>query len=120
MCSAASTADQVRETYGRARVVTANNVLAHVDETRSFLSSCGALLDPDGLVIIEVPYLRELLDRLEYDTIYHEHLCYFSVTTLLRLCDVVGLSVIRMDRIPVHGGSLRIYAGWPGAYGRRR
>jgi hypothetical protein len=54
---------------------------------------------------------------LEYDTIYHEHLCYFSVTALLGLCDAVGLSVARVERVPVHGGSLRLYAGLPETYG---
>ena len=58
-----------------------------------------------------MPYLGELLNRLEYDTIYHEHLCYFSVTSIVRLCEEVGLSVVRLDRVPIHGGSLRIYAG---------
>jgi hypothetical protein len=106
-----STARQVRETHGPASAVIGNNVLAHVDETQDFLRGCKKLLKDDGLVIIEVPYLRELLDRLEYDTVYHEHLCYFSVTTLLRVCEAVGLCVVRMDRVPVHGGSLRMYAG---------
>jgi hypothetical protein len=54
---------------------------------------------------------------MEYDTIYHEHLCYFSVSTLMRLCDTVGLSMVRLDHVPVHGGSLRMYAGLPGHYG---
>ena len=106
-----ATAKQVRELYGRAKVVIGNNVLAHVDETRDFLSGCADLLEDGGLVVIEVPYLHDLLDRLEYDTIYHEHLCYFSVTTLMRLCDAVGLCIIRVDHVPVHGGSLRMYAG---------
>jgi hypothetical protein len=58
-----------------------------------------------------------MLERLEYDTVYHEHLCYFSVTSLLRLCEVVGLTVVRVDEVPVHGGSLRMYAGLPEHYG---
>lgn len=106
-----ATARQVRATHGPARVVIGNNVLAHVDDTQDFLLGGKLLLADDGLVIVEVPYLRELLDRLEYDTIYHEHLCYFSVTALLHLCDAVGLSVVRLDHVPVHGGSLRMYAG---------
>lgn len=110
-------AAEIREDYGPAKAVIGNNVLAHVDESRDFLLGCKKLLDEDGLVIIEVPYLRELLDRLEYDTIYHEHLCYFSVSTLMRLCDEVGLSMVRVDRVPVHGGSLRLYAGRPEYYG---
>jgi hypothetical protein len=58
-----------------------------------------------------------MLERLEYDTIYHEHLCYFSVTSLLRLCDAVGLAVVDVDRVAVHGGSLRMYAGLASHYG---
>ena len=110
-------AAEIREDYGPAKAVIGNNVLAHIDDSRDFLLGCKKLLGEDGLVIIEVPYLRELLDRLEYDTIYHEHLCYFSVSTLMRLCDEVGLSMVRVDRVPVHGGSLRLYAGRPDCYG---
>jgi hypothetical protein len=110
-------ARDVRARHGTAKVVIGNNVLAHVDDPRDFLAGCRDLLTPDGLVVIEVPYLRELLERLEYDTVYHEHLCYFSVTTLMRLCDEVGLSLVRVDRVPVHGGSLRMHAGLPAARG---
>jgi hypothetical protein len=110
-------ATEIREDYGVAKAVIGNNVLAHVDESRDFLLGCKELISEDGLVIVEVPYLRELLERLEYDTIYHEHLSYFSVSTLKRLCDEVGLSIVRIDRVPVHGGSLRLYAGRPEYYG---
>jgi hypothetical protein len=106
-----STALQVRETYGPAKAVIGNNVLAHVDDTQDFLRGCKEVIGPDGLVIIEMPYLGDLLDRSEYDTIYHEHLCYFSVNSLIRLCDAVGLSIVEMDHVPIHGGSLRMYAG---------
>jgi SAM-dependent methyltransferase len=104
------TAEALRRSHGEAKAVIANNVLAHVDGTRDFLAGVRTLLAPDGFGIFEVPYLGDLLDRLEYDTVYHEHLCYFSVTTLLRLADAVGLSVRRIDHVPVHGGSLRVYA----------
>jgi len=107
----ASTAQQVRASYGPTKIVIGNNVLAHVDETRDFLQGCKELVEENGLIVIEVPYLRNLLDRLEYDTIYHEHLCYFSVNSLMRLCDAVGLSIVRLNHVPVHGGSLRMYAG---------
>jgi hypothetical protein len=112
-----STAQQIRDSYGCAKAVIGNNVLAHVDDTVDFLAGCKTLLDKEGLVIIEVPYLCDLLDKLEYDTIYHEHLCYFSVNTLLRLCDTVGLCIVRMDHVEVHGGSLRMYAGRTDEYG---
>ena len=95
---------------GPATVILANNVLAHVDEVVDFLAGFARLLKPGGRVIVEVPYLREMLERLEYDTIYHEHLCYFSVTSLTRLFANAGLSLDRVDRVPIHGGSLRVYA----------
>ena len=103
-------AREVRSSHGAARAVIANNVLAHVDDPVDFLAGARELLAPGGRVIVEVPYLRELLDRLEYDTIYHEHLCYFSVGSLLHLCEAAGLALLRADRVPVHGGSLRIVA----------
>jgi len=101
----------LRQTRGEAKAVIGNNVLAHVDDTRGFLAGFRELLADDGLAVIEVPWLGELLDRLEYDTVYHEHLCYFSVSALMRLCDAVGLSVRRIEHVPVHGGSIRMYAG---------
>ncbi len=104
-----SVGEQLRATHQPARAVVANNVLAHVDDPHDFLSGCRELVADDGLITIEVPCVGELLDRLEYDTVYHEHLSYFSVTSLLRLCDRVGLSAVRVDRVPVHGGSLRLY-----------
>ncbi len=103
-------AREMRSAYGSARAVIANNVLAHVDDTLGFLQGCRELVADDGLVIVEVPYLRELVNRLEYDTIYHEHLCYFSVTALASLYRRAGLRIVRVDEVAVHGGSLRVYA----------
>ncbi len=108
------TAADILTDYGLARAVIGNNVLAHIDDPRDFLLGCKKLLARDGLIVIEVPYLRDLLEQVEYDTIYHEHLCYFSVSSLMKLFESVGLSVVKVDRIPVHGGSIRIYAGFPG------
>jgi hypothetical protein len=110
-------AKRVREEMREAKAVIGNNVLAHVDDTRGFLEGFRELLAPDGLGVVEVPYLGELVDRLEYDTVYHEHLCYFSITTLMRLCEGVGLSVRRIDHVPVHGGSIRMYAGRTETFG---
>lgn len=104
-------AEKIRDQYGAAQAVIGNNVLAHVDDTQDFLRGCKLLLASDGLVIIEVPYLKEFVEYIEYDTVYHEHLCYFSITSLVKLCEAVGLSIVRIDEMPVHGGSLRIYAG---------
>jgi hypothetical protein len=104
-----ATAEEVGRTRRPARAVIANNVFAHVDDPADFLEGCRRLVADDGVVTIEVPYVGELLDRLEYDTVYHEHLSYFSVTSVLRLCERVGLRAVRIDRVPVHGGSLRLY-----------
>lgn len=103
--------------YGNARAIIGNNVLAHVDEPKDFLLGCKQMLAGDGLISIEVPYLRDLIDHLEYDTIYHEHLSYFSVTTLMRLCELVGLVLVGIDRVAVHGGSLRMLAGHRETFG---
>jgi hypothetical protein len=75
-----------------------------------FLRGFKALLDDSGLAVCEVPELNEFVERLEYDTVYHEHLSYFSVTSLMRVCEEAGLRVVRVDRVPVHGGSVRMYA----------
>ncbi len=104
------TAPAIRSAYGPAKAVIGNNVLAHVDDTKGFLHGCKMLLADDGFVITEVPYLREFVDKTEFDTVYHEHLCYFGVNSLIRLCDSVGLSIRRIDEVSVHGGSIRMYA----------
>lgn len=105
----AAVASELRAAQGPARAVIGNNVLAHVDDARDFLRGFAALLADDGLGVVEVPYAREMLERLEYDTIYHEHLCYFTVTSLARLAESAGLSIAHVDRVPVHGGSLRVF-----------
>ena len=112
-----STAADVRQVHGEAKAVLANNVLAHVDDPRGFVEGCMHVLNPTGLLVVEVPYLRRLVEKLEYDTIYHEHLCYFSATALARLCEQVDLSIIGAAEVPVHGGSLRLYIGRREHYG---
>ncbi len=102
-------ASEVVKSHGPARAVLANNVLAHVDATVEFLAGCKRLIGPDGCVVIEAPYLMEMLERLEYDTVYHEHLCYFSVTALMRMFAEAGLALERVDRVEIHGGSLRLW-----------
>lgn len=105
---AGDVAAELRAAYGPARAVIANNVLAHVDDPRDFLTGAGALIDERGLVIVEVPYAGEMLSRLEYDTIYHEHLCYFAIGPLSRLAAAAGLRIVAVDHVPVHGGSIRV------------
>jgi SAM-dependent methyltransferase len=93
----------------RADVIHANNVLAHVSDLSGFLLGIGMLLTPDGVAVIEVPYVRELIERVEFDTIYHEHVSYFALTPLHRLMESHGLTIVDVERLEIHGGSLRIF-----------
>lgn len=95
----------------RADVVHAHNVLAHVADLNGFVEGLATLVREDGVIVIEVPYVRDLIENLEFDTIYHEHLCYFSLTALTQLFARHGLTVGRVERIAMHGGSLRLFAG---------
>ncbi|HEY2906160.1 MAG TPA: class I SAM-dependent methyltransferase [Vicinamibacterales bacterium] len=106
----AALAVDLRERGHVAGVLHANNVLAHVPDLPGVLRGIATLLEPGGRAIIEVPYVRDLIERLEFDTIYHEHLCYFSLTALSRACSDQGLTVCDVERIPIHGGSLRVTA----------
>lgn len=93
----------------RADVIIANNVLAHVADTNGFVRGIATLLKPNGVAVIEVPYVRELIAHCEFDTIYHEHLCYFSVHALEHLFERHGLHLNDVERLNIHGGSLRLY-----------
>ena len=94
-----------------ANVLIANNVLAHVPDLNGFVQGIATILAQDGVCEIEVPYVRELIGSLEFDTIYHEHLCYFSVTALDKLFARHGLSLNHVRPLPIHGGSLRLTVG---------
>lgn len=95
----------------RADVVHANNVLAHVPDLNGVVEGIGLLLKDDGVAVIETPYVKDMLDRREFDTIYHEHLCYYSLMALDRLFGRHGLVIQDVERLPIHGGSLRVFAG---------
>lgn len=92
-----------------ADVIHANNVLAHVPDLNGFVAGIGLLLKDTGIASIEVPYVKDLGDRCEFDTIYHEHLCYFSLTALERLFQRHGLYLADVERLEIHGGSLRVF-----------
>ena len=78
-------------------------------DTNGFVAGLAELVKEDGVIVIEVPYVRDLIDHVEFDTIYHQHLCYFSVTALDRLFRRHGLHLNQVRRLPIHGGSLRLY-----------
>jgi SAM-dependent methyltransferase len=92
-----------------ADVIIANNVLAHVADTNGFVEGIATLLKDDGVAVIEVPYVCELIENCQFDTIYHEHLCYFSVTALDNLFRSHNLFLNDIERLEIHGGSLRLY-----------
>jgi SAM-dependent methyltransferase len=87
-----------------------NNVLAHVPDLNDFVGGLGVLLKPTGLITLEFPHLMKLVDEVQFDTIYHEHLCYFSFATVCRVLEAHGLVVFDVEELPTHGGSLRVYA----------
>jgi hypothetical protein len=94
-----------------ADVLHANNVLAHIADLGGVLDGIRTLLQPQGVAIVEVPYVRDMIERLEFDTIYHEHLSYFSLTALHRAVTARALTIVDVERIPIHGGSLRVTLG---------
>lgn len=104
-----SLADELAADGRRADIVHGNNVLAHVADTNGFVAGIATILKQDGLAVIECPYVRDLVDHCEFDTIYHQHLCYFSVTALNHLFERHGLSLVDVERVPIHGGSLRLF-----------
>jgi SAM-dependent methyltransferase len=102
-------AEELRNQGVRADVVLGNNVLAHVADLNGFVHGVARLLKEDGVGVFECPYLVDLVEQREFDTIYHEHLCYYSVTALDALFSRHGLRLSRVDRLPTHGGSLRLF-----------
>ena len=98
-----------------ADVIHAHNVLAHVPDLNGFVSGIEKLLSPEGVAVIEAPYVQKMIDNIEFDTIYHEHLCYFSLTALKRLFENNNLVISNVEQVDIHGGSLRIYASKKGA-----
>jgi len=102
-------AKKLREDGLLADVVIANNVLAHVPDLNGFVESIRVILKDNGVAVIEVPYVVDLITNREFDTIYHQHLCYFSVTALDNLFRRHSLYINDIRHLPVHGGSLRLY-----------
>jgi SAM-dependent methyltransferase len=102
-------AQKLAEEGKQADVIHGNNVLAHVADTNGFVSGIATLLKENGVAVIEAPYVRNLIENCEFDTIYHEHLCYFSVSSAQALFNRHGLFLNEVKWLPIHGGSLRYY-----------
>jgi SAM-dependent methyltransferase len=92
-----------------ADVIHANNVIAHVADLHSVVAGMSILLKPDGVAVIENHYVADLIEGVEFDSIYHEHLCYYSATSFRNLFAQHGLTLVDVERLPIHGGSLRVY-----------
>ncbi|MCL4416443.1 MAG: class I SAM-dependent methyltransferase [Actinobacteria bacterium] len=102
-------AKEIKKKYGKAKIITGTNVVAHVHDLNDFLRDQPTLLSDEGLFICEFPYLIGLLEGIEFDTIYQEHLSYFSISPFNKLLKRHGLTLIDVQRLPVHGGSVRVF-----------
>ena len=112
----AEVAKRVKNSVGQARVITATNVFAHIENVHELVEAIISLLADDGVFISESHYLLSLIATLQYDTIYHEHLRYYSLTSINYLLNQHGLEIIHAKQIPTHGGSIRVYAARKGKH----
>lgn len=107
-------AERIRAVGRLADVIHANNVMAHVPDINGVVRGIEIVLSDTGIAVIETPYVKDLVDGLEFDTVYHEHLFYYSLTSFQRLLERNGLTAVDVERIPIHGGTLRVTAARPG------
>ncbi len=105
----AGLAQQLKGRGEAADVIHANNVVAHVADLQGVVKGIATLLKPNGVAVIENHYVKDMMDHVEFDSVYHEHLCYYSVTSFRNLFSRHGLTLVEVERLPVHGGSLRVY-----------
>jgi SAM-dependent methyltransferase len=112
------TARGIVASKGQASVITGTNVFAHIDDLHDFMQATDILLNENGVLIIEAPYFLELLQNVEYDTIYHEHLSYLSVKPMKRFFENFNMEVFEVQRRDIHGGSFRVFVRRRGVSGR--
>ncbi|MBL6934593.1 MAG: class I SAM-dependent methyltransferase [Alphaproteobacteria bacterium] len=105
----AQTAQEILEKYGPARAITATNSFPHIPDLHDFMTGVRALLAPDGLFLIEAHYCVDMFAQGAFDTIYHEHVSYWALAPMMRLMESHGLQVIRVERLPLHHGQLRVF-----------
>jgi len=110
------TANLIKKKYGQAKIITATNVFAHIDNIKELMSNVLKILKNDGVFITESHYLMPLIQDLQYDTIYHEHLRYYSLTSLKNIFNKFNLEIIHAKEIPTHGGSIRVYVSRKNKY----
>lgn len=102
-------AKKIVKKYGKAKIITATNVFAHVDNIREFVKAVEILIADDGWFVIEFPYLVDFLENCEFDTVYHEHLSYFAVRPLLKLFSNTSIEIFSIKRMKLDGGSIRVF-----------
>lgn len=103
------TAKKIINAGWKADLITATNVFAHVDDVYDFMEGANMVLKKDGILVLEFPYLMDFIDNNEFDTIYFEHLSYFSIRPLMRLCVKLGLHITGIEKQAIHGGSVRVH-----------
>jgi len=103
-------AKDIVEKHGQAKIITANNVFAHIDDLDEIVRGVKVLLSDDGVFVTESHYLLDLIEHMEFDTVYHEHLCYYSVKPLCYLFERFDMEVSAVERVATHGGSIRVFA----------
>lgn len=106
----AKSAEDILDHHGRAKLVVANNVFAHIDDLDATMLAVAAVLREDGFFVFEVHYQGDLIRDFQFDTVYHEHLCYYSLRSLEVLLGRFGFSIVDLKPIPIHSGSIRVIA----------
>lgn len=99
--------DIAKKYEGQADLITATNVFAHLDDIRGFMHACRVALKPEGVLVIENPYLIDFIENTEFDTVYFEHVTYWSLRPMMRLANSLGMKVIGRDKFSIHGGTMR-------------
>ncbi len=103
-------AQKIAKDYGGAKVISAFNVFAHVDDVHGFIQNIKTALNDDGMFVIQVPYMIDFLEKHEFDTVYHEHLSYFLLKPLQQILENNGLKIIKVKKYPIHGGTIEVRA----------
>lgn len=110
------TAGRAAKKYGKAKIITATNVFAHVKDLHSFMAGIKTLMKEDGVFVSESGYTLDMVEKLQYDFIYHEHLRYYTLKPLAVLFDMFGMEIIDAERTSMHGGAIRVFAGKKGKH----
>lgn len=100
-------ANKIISAHGKADLITATNVFAHLDNVKEFIMACGLALSSDGILVIENPYLVDFIENMEYDTLYFEHVTVWSLEPMVKLCYDLGMEVISCEKQNIHGGTMR-------------